>query len=167
MTIQHSFYFDPFYSNRYLDFKVSLINSVAKTVYAIMRRFHIHSLKTGVVSRLNKDLSKIYLMVLGIKSAIADPNFNVDNIEDKYAETEKVIKKFKKIYHVFDKVDFFHSIETKNLCNDILITLYSIEGKLKYLTFKDSNANGVDDDLKNVASIISIKSLQSLHASAI
>jgi hypothetical protein len=166
MTIQHPLHLDPFYSNRQIDLKVTLINIAGKFVSLVKKRLHITSLKTGIIKSLNKDLGKMYLMVKGLSCYVAE-ELTAEKAKEEYKSAESSLNKFKHLYSLLEAVNFIGSRETEELCNRILIELYAIEGKLRNLAFQDVTTTGEDEELKKISSVISINSARPLHADAI
>jgi hypothetical protein len=164
MTISQPYHLDPFYSNRLFSFKVIILNIAAR-----FRKFlnNLHTLKatlkTGLIAGLFKDLGKIYLMVEGLKGVLnAIEDFSQAKEEHKYAE--KSLIKFRKYYYLLEEVDFLNHQGIKEISNKILLDLYEIESKLRFLSFESPKQIDDDDELRKAASLISLNSISKLHA---
>ncbi len=154
------YHFDPFYSNKTLDVKLGVLNLVSKA-----RKFFSNKLlglKTFIVVSINNDFAKIYLMAKGLESELAD--WDKAKAKAEYPTAMKSLKKFKWYYSVLEESNFFSSDQTKDLAEKILLKLYSIESKLRFIYFEDAKAVEGDEELKKTASLISINSAQSQYA---
>lgn len=165
MTILHPYHLDPFYSNRLFSFKVIILNIAAR-----FRKFvnnHLHSLKTtlktGLIAGLFKDLGKIYLMVEGLKGVLNTIE-DISQAKDEHKYAEKSLIKFRKYYYLLEEVDFFNHEGIKDISNKILLDLYEVESKLRFLSFESPKEIDNDDELRKAASLISLNTINKLHA---
>ena len=69
------------------------------------------------------------------------------------------------MYTTLEKADFLNNPETKEICDNTLLNFYSLEGRLRYITFDTPNDSEDDKNLSEAATRISLNSLHSLNAS--
>lgn len=150
--------FDPFYSNRIVDFKVRFLK-IASKFKKFITVLHIH---TGLVISLNKDLSKLFIMIEGLKVVTSTLDYDAAVIE--YPVIKKSLERFKGIYYILDNIKFLGSSQTKNIAENILLDLYEIESKIRYKVFENTPAPDTDKGLIDSATNISLNTLYSINA---
>lgn len=113
--------------------------------------------KWGLITRINKNLYKIYLESEGLKSVLKD----VDAKEAKvvHPTVYRILCKHRKLYSVLEKVDFFGNSETKEICENLMTNFYWIERYLRRLAFSGMDKNQDDKNLTEFASTLSLSSL--------
>lgn len=152
ISLQTKYHFDPFYSNRLLDFKLKFLTFASFTRKILI----IRNFKTGLFTSLNKDLGKIYMMTEGLLNIVAQ--FDNSQAKEEHILATKSLKKFVKIYASLESANFFSSTETKSLAEKILSNLYSAEFILRNNAYEDVEIDEKDKKLQEYASSISINS---------
>lgn len=89
---------------------------------------------------------------------------DLSQIEDEHKYAEKALLKFRKYYYLLEEVDFLNHEGIKDISNKTLLDLYSIESKLRYLSFETPKVIDSDEELRKTASLISNNAIKSLHA---
>lgn len=160
MIIVQPYHFDPFYSNRLFYFKVITLSIATR-----FRKFinnNLHSLKTGIIAGLYRDLGKIYLMVEGLKSVL--DTIDLSQAKDEHRYAEKALVRFRRYYYLLEEASFLNHEGIKETATQTLLELYAIESKLRFLSFESPNENDTDDELRKAASLISLNTISKLHA---
>jgi hypothetical protein len=161
MTITHPYHLDPFYSNRLFSFKVIFLNTTSRFWKYIS--LNLNSFRVGIISGLYKDLGKMFLMVEGLKG-ILNSIEDLSMAKEEYIYAEKALIKFRKYYYLLEDVDFLNHEGIKDISSKILLDLYEIESKLKFLSFDNPKDIDSDKELRQAASLISINTMNNLHA---
>lgn len=118
------------------------------------------SFRTGVVSRLNKSLSRSYVYYEGLKKIILSTTDKEQAVLD-LPRARKVLFYHIRFFNTIEKLQYFRNAETKHLCERILDNLYSIEGHLRRTVFANSDLPVNDKELREFASSVSLSSISS------
>jgi hypothetical protein len=105
----------------------------------------------------------MFLMVEGLKG-ILNSIEDLSMAKEEYIYAEKALIKFRKYYYLLEDVDFLNHEGIKDISSKILLGLYEIESKLKFLSFDNPKDIDSDKELRQAASLISINTMNNLHA---
>jgi hypothetical protein len=148
---------DPFFSNRLLDIKINLFNSLSR----LKLFFSINGLYNSMIRTVNKDLSKVFITLEGLKTVIS--NFDHSEAREEHPIIEKAVQRFNRLYIKLEQIEFFGNAENKQLAEAILGDLYFLEFTLRKKAFAAADATSpLDVSLKDKASTISLNTLSGI-----
>lgn len=116
--------------------------AAAGVVGSIISYFRISTLKTGVVTRLNRYINKklvnAFYLSEGLLKTLKEKGLSEKEAKEAHPITESSLEKYRDIYTSLEKVSFFNNPETKQLSEDVLNNLYEIEGLFRVNAFLDT-----------------------------
>lgn len=114
--------------------------------------------KTGIIVKLNKELSELYLITEGQKNKILELT-KEDSLET-YKKAEHNLNSYRKLYTLLEKVDFLNNPDTKEIAENTLSNFYFVESRIRMIAFSDSPAIPEDKSLIEFSSNLSLGSAQ-------
>lgn len=138
-----------------------IMSKYANTAAWIKNKLSFIHIKTGIVAKLNLNLTTTYYATEGILKHINDrqEDFPKERALRAYNSAAAALSTFRKIYGGYEKANFFNYIETQELSEGVLNNLYDIEAALRSQAFSTSETIPEDQHLTKIASSLSYNSL--------
>lgn len=140
--------------NNHFDFKIHTLSRISKIIKALHLRIKI----TRLIAGLNNDLSKLFIVTEGLKSAIDNKKLAGDLLSS-HEEYKQRLFSFRKTFAFLERVKFFRNNTTRKLCDEILANYYSIEYKLRIAAYPSKESSIDDEELLEFASSLSLNSI--------
>lgn len=99
-----------------------------------------------------------------MKQLTIDSEITAVQAMEGHRATEKTLAKFRRYYQLLEQVNFFNHPGIEEVSTNMLLDLYAIESKFRFLSFEENKGVEGDEELRKTASLISINATQSLHA---
>jgi hypothetical protein len=117
-----------------------------------------YSFKTGIVDKINKTLTKIFIYSEGLQKVVLKNN-DPKEAEADYPQAKKTLFRYVRLIAHIEKAHYFYNNVTPGLCEGILDNFYAIESHLRRTAYSNKKSDGRDKELTEFASHVSLKSI--------